>query len=71
MPRKLPLLFKVNPEHLTMLRESDIKVRGTEENPCCDRLGHIDYLTVPGLGMFQMNVNFCFVCGKKIERGKG
>lgn len=38
------------------------------ENACCKRLKLIDRLHIPEIGAYWIAVNYCFVCGKKLER---
>lgn len=73
--KKMPLLIKINSEHLSQIRESDINIPGradpfTPENPCCERIKKADYLVLPSIGIARINLNFCPCCGKKIERGR-
>ena len=73
--KKFPLPIKINPEHLSMMLESDINIPSAHVDPlmrknlCCERIKMADYLVLPSLGIAHINLNFCPCCGKKIERG--
>ena len=38
------------------------------ENVCCQRLKMADHISIPSLGIIRLNINYCFVCGRKIKR---
>lgn len=65
---KMPMLFNINPECLSVISESDIKLQESGENLCCATIKKAGYLILPQLGIARMNLNFCPCCGKKIER---
>jgi len=67
--KKLPMLIQINPERLSVIRQSDIRLQETEDNLCCERMKKADYLVLPSIGVAHINLNFCPCCGKKIERG--
>lgn len=66
--KQKPNLIPINPEHLIRYdaRMDNARVEG--ERPCCKYAGQIAFLQVPFLGIMYLNVNYCFVCGRKIVR---
>jgi hypothetical protein len=43
-------------------------IRTDDEPLCCKHVKKMHYCTGPELGIVRLNINYCFVCGKKLER---
>ena len=71
---KLPMLIQINPECLSVIRQSDIRLsegscgQETKENLCCERMKKADYLVLPSIGIAHINLNFCPCCGRRLIR---
>lgn len=39
-----------------------------KKNLCCHYIGKAPWITILGLGIMHMNVNYCPVCGRRIDR---
>ncbi len=43
-------------------------IRLDDEPLCCKNVKKFVFFTCPDLGIVRLNINYCFVCGKKLER---
>ncbi|MDA8155586.1 MAG: hypothetical protein M0Z52_03900 [Actinomycetota bacterium] len=62
-------IYDLNPSRKEVIDlRSDVKREDLPENACCIFLKALTgRLNIPQLGMYQMEVNYCFVCGKKLR----
>ena len=66
-----PFLIPINPEHLINVAEASASDRRIEtprgENLCCRNIRRVHRLFIPGADILMLNVNYCFVCGRKLR----
>lgn len=43
-------------------------IRTSKENLYCEQVKKFAFFTCPDLGIVRLNINYCFVCGRKLER---
>lgn len=43
-------------------------IRLDDEPLCCKHVKQFGYFVAPEYGIIRLNINYCFVCGKKLER---
>jgi hypothetical protein len=67
-----PRLIPINPEHLINLtdivRSDRRQATAPGEHLCCKYVKQVAFFQVPTLGIIHLNVEYCFVCGRKLER---
>jgi hypothetical protein len=59
---------KVTPTHPSPLEGEDKGEGGFKENMCCKYVKQVAFFQLPALGIIHLNVNYCFVCGRRLER---
>lgn len=64
-----PILIPVNPEHLIAYDMSRDNKRVEGERPCCQASRRLAWLICPMIGIVHMNVNYCPLCGRKLNNG--
>ena len=68
------ILIPINPEHIIIYNDRldnakvDTPLHPSQEGICCRYAKQITYLQLPALGIIHMNVNYCFVCGRRLHR---
>lgn len=46
-------------------------IRIDKEKLCCKHVKQFGYFAAPEFGIVRLNINYCFVCGKKLRRAYG
>lgn len=44
------------------------KPRKRKKNLCCHFIGRLEWMVIPSLNIRRMNINYCPVCGRRIDR---
>ncbi len=64
-------IYQINPAWKVVIStRSDIRLRALPENACCMWLRELAGLDIPDRGIYKLSLNFCPVCGRKIERNE-
>jgi hypothetical protein len=69
-------LIPINPQHLITYNDRldnakvNTPLHPSQEGICCKYVKQVAFFQFPALGIVHLNVNHCWVCGRRLVRGE-